>query len=276
MKVVAHKSSTRLAIGALLCACFANAQNVVLPSAASVAGETVKLSDILPRHVPNTLREASQTIELGRAPRLGSMRVYEGAQIVEILHAYPEIAKGIVVPDRVVVTRSGYPIPPAAIHHAITKFLNKKEGERELPGSAIRWATNIFATENNPSIAVRDMIRDSNKHQLQFTLGCPTSSICRDFLVYVQDPGNVLAEMVPRKRIAAKARPDAGDGAILIRAGRRVQMLMQGDGMQISFKVVCLENGRAGQTIHVRNRDSRQILQAQVVSGNLVWSRLEL
>lgn len=276
MKPLAQRSGTLLVIGAVLCSCFAKAQTVVLPGTASVSGETVKLSDLLPHNAPNELRRASQTIELGRAPRLGSMRAYERGQIAALLQPYPDIARVMVIPDRLVVTRPGYTIPSTAIRDAITRFFRQSGSRQNLPVAAMGCPSNIIAAEDNPSIEVRDFVRDRNKRQLQLTLACSTSAICRDFLVYVQDPGNVLAQNVPRTMLAARISPDAGDGAILIRAGRHVQMLMRGNGMQISFKVICLESGRAGQTVHVRSSDSRQILQAEVVSGDLVWSRLEL
>lgn len=281
MKVLVHNSCLLAVIWQVLWVCSATAQTVVLPSAAYVMGDAVRLSDLLPRGASDELRHASQGIELGLAPQLGSMRVYDSSRILQILNAHPEIAKRIVVPDQVVVRRSGFPLSSEAIYHAVTSFLREKGEVGDVPESALRRAGDITTAEANPALEVRAVNWDPGRRLLQFCLRCVKSAACHDFLVYLT-PQGILARQLGRlgwsTNLATKthtATEETADSPILIEAGRKARLLMQGDGIQISVQVICLERGRAGQKIRVRETGSPQIFRAQVVSRDLLWSRLE-
>ncbi|MGB8835230.1 MAG: flagella basal body P-ring formation protein FlgA, partial [Candidatus Acidiferrales bacterium] len=60
------------------------------------------------------------------------------------------------------------------------------------------------------------------------------------------------------------------DGGALIRAGQRVELVMQAPGMRISTPVTALERGRAGQKIRVRSIPAGKLLVATVISAQLV------
>lgn len=264
--------------GMLLSTCSAAAQAVVLLSSAYVTEDVVRLADLLPRGASHELHQACQAIELGRAPQRGSMRVYESARFAEILDAHPEIARQLAIPENVVVRRSGYPLNPAGIRNAIAGFLREKEDLGNLTDSALRWSSDITTAEADAALEVRAVHWDPGQRQLQFSLRCVQAASCRDFLVYLQEPENAQSlQKLGWTNLAKKAdaATDEASGPILVEAGREVHLLMQGDGIQISLKVICLESGRVGQKIRVRKSGSQHVFQAEVVSSDLLWSRLE-
>jgi len=269
--------SAKLAVIMLL-AQFASGQNLVLPSSVSVSTETVHLSDLLPGGVSGDLRLLAQQIELGRAPKFGSVRAYQGAWVAEVISGHPEISKQISIPDQIVVRRSGFPISRVAIHDAVIHFLQERTGAADLPDIVLQWSGSITARTENSALVVRSVVSDSAKHQLEFRVREGPDEACHDFLVYLQNPPESLAQAIAKsggnhpatKTPGAIKNPDAGP--ILIEPGRRVRLLMQGDGIQISLSVICLERGRAGQKIRVRAAGGTLVFQAEVVNRDLLRS----
>lgn len=269
--------SAKLAVIMLL-AQFASGQNLVLPSSVSVSTETVHLSDLLPGGVSGDLRLLAQQIELGRAPKFGSVRAYQGAWVAEVISGHPEISKQISIPDQIVVRRSGFPISRVAIHDAVIHFLQERTGAADLPDIVLQWSGSITARTENSALVVRSVVSDSAKHQLEFRVREVPDEACHDFLVYLQNPPESLAQAIAKsggnhpatKTPGAIKNPDAGP--ILIEPGRRVRLLMQGDGIQISLSVICLERGRAGQKIRVRAAGRTLVFQAEVVNRDLLRS----
>lgn len=275
-------NSFLLAIGAVLLAPSVRAQLVALPRIAYVTTEAVRLSDLLPRAASDELRRMSQEVELGRAPQFGSMRVYERAQLSELLDAHPEIARRLALPDQIVVRRSGYPLTLAAIHGAIASFLRAKGNVADLSDSSLQWSSGVTMAEANPALEVRSGRWDPARRQIQFCLRCVKAQACPDFLVYVQGTPGLFDQWPQKVGWSASAvtksnavAPEMAKLPILIEAGRRVRLVMQGDGIHISLLVICLQNGRLGETIRVRQAGSPHVFRAEVVSRDLLWSKLE-
>lgn len=279
MRVLEHNLRLATLIVVTLCAGFVSGQTLVLLTCVDVATDTVHLSDLLPRGAADDLRGLAQEIDLGRAPNVGSVRVYLGASLSEILSQHSEVSKRLTVPDQIVVRRAGFPISRATIHDVIIRYLREK-GIVDPPDSALQWSGAVTTTTAHPALEVRAVTWDARSRQLQFRLHCIPDDACRDFLVYLQNaPESLTQEMTNLSNNARSKTADVGKnatgGPVLIEAGRKVRLVMQGDGLQISLTVVCLERGRAGQKIRVRAADNAHVFQAEVVNRNLLWSRPE-
>ena len=257
-------------IAVILWTCFASGQTVILPTSVDVTTETVRLSDLLPRGAPDDLQRLAREIKLGRTPLLGSVRVYQGAWLNEVLSRYPEPAKRITVPDQVTVRRAGFPISRATIHEAIVGFLRER-GQPDLLYPALRWSDGITTTAH-PVIEVRAANWESARRQLQFRLRCVPNETCRDFLVYMQNPPATLVHGIEKFSGSNQGAHIRTDSPVLIEAGRKARLLIQADGLQISLNVICLERGRAGQKIRVRTAGKGHVFQAEVVNRDLLWS----
>lgn len=273
------QSALFIAVVGILCSsCFADSRRIALSNDVHVTGTTVRFADLLPPNAPTDLRDASSAIELGQVPQLGSVRVYEGSRIAEILKANPAIARRITIPDRILIRRSAYAVSPAAIRDALSTYLNETGSRTNVSDLVLQPAAGMASLEQNPTLQVRKVNWDPATHQYEFRLHCVELAACRDFLVYVQDPHQRLASpLQTRVRVSAGraksplAIPDANP--VLIPAGSHIRMVMQGDGMQISLTVTTLESGRAGQKIRVRS--NRQTLLAEVLGRNLVWTKMD-
>jgi hypothetical protein len=256
----------------------AAAQVVVLRQTAGISSDTVRLSDLLPSTASAELVHRAQAIELGRAPQCGSARLFEQANLAELLYAHPEFAGRVIVPDRVLITRFAYRLSSAAIHDAIADFLREKRNV-DLPDFTFSWPKDITTMEANPELEVRSVNQDPSTRRLQFHLRCKKSQACRDFIVCLQTPASVIAHPLDSAdliRIAHKNTSVAQANApILVQAGRRMALVMQGDGVQISAQVICLQNGRLGETIRVRQIGCAHVFWVQVMSRDLLWSELE-
>jgi hypothetical protein len=276
-----HNSPLLVVAGLMLWVQTATAQTVVLPGAVSVTGDEVRLSDLLPRGAPDELQRASQGIVLGEAPRPGSLRGFESDAIRARLAAHPDIAKRLVVPDRVLVTRSGYRLAATDIRDTVLNFLRSRSDVEELPETVLQWASDISATGPNPGLEVRAASLDASRGRLQLCLRCVKPAACRDFLVYVPAPQSIMAQFSHgaggTASLASKTTSTGGaiDGPLLIEAGRKARLLLQGEGLQISVGVICLESGRAGEEIRVRETSGGRVFRAKVMGRDLLWGRLE-
>lgn len=264
----------------MLWACFASGQNLVLLTCVDVTTETVRLSDFLPRSASVDLRRLALEIDLGRAPKVGSMRAFQGAWLSDILAQHPDVSKRIRVPDQVVVRRAGFLISRATIQNVIIRYLQEK-GMAVPLDSMLQWSGNSSTTTAHPVLEVRAVTWDAPTRQLQFRLHCVPDETCRDFLVSLQNPPERLAQGIEKLSVSptatkiADASKTATDGPVLIERGRKVRLLMQGGGIEITTSVICLERGRAGQKIRVRAADGNHVFQAEVVNRDLLWSRPE-
>lgn len=281
MRIREHNLCLTGLIAVMLWAGFTFGQTTVLLTSVDVTTETVRLSDLLPRGASVDLRRLAQEIDLGHAPKLGSMRAFEGLWISEILAQHPDVSKRITVPDQVVVRRAGFPISRATIHDVVIRYLREK-GLAVPPDSALRWSGDSSTTTVHPVLEVRAVTWDAPMRQLQFRLHCVPNETCRDFLAYLQDPSESLAQEMAKlggsnnagtKTIDASKKVTADP--VLIERGRKVRLVMQGDGIEISTSVICLERGRAGQKIRVRAADGNHIFRAEVVNRDVLWSRPE-
>ena len=158
--------------------------NVDIDFSINLNRDTVLLSDLLPEGAGNAVRAASAAIELGRAPALGSLRVFTGVQIVAHLRTHPDLLRELSVPARVVIARSGWPIEVASVRAAIAEFLARPGSPfGKLPENAeLRFAA-VRARAPNPRLEVARAVRDAGRQALEFSLRCVDSTLCGNFLV---------------------------------------------------------------------------------------------
>ncbi|HXZ11165.1 MAG TPA: flagellar basal body P-ring formation chaperone FlgA [Candidatus Sulfotelmatobacter sp.] len=74
----------------------------------------------------------------------------------------------------------------------------------------------------------------------------------------------------PGRAGATSARATPSDPAVLVQRGKRVQLIVEVNGMRIMASAVPLDLGRQGEKIRVRNVDSGKILVGTVVSAQTV------
>lgn len=274
MKILPDNSRACFPLLVILWAVFASAQTKLL-SDVRVSSEAIRLSDLLPQNVSANLRGITESIDLGRAPQLGTMRVLRHDQIAEILKAHPEIASRLSIPNQIVLIRAGYPLALSDIRHAVAGFQNETAGLADFPDSAFDWPRDIATSMVHPALEVRSAHWDAAQ-RLYLLLRCAHARDCNEFLVSFRPPESLISKYQLKPASNSKHESTATSSApILVSSGHKARLVLQSDGMQISLQVICLENGREGETIRVRESGSFRVFRAQVLSRDLLWSRFE-
>jgi hypothetical protein len=235
---------------------------------AGVAGEAIRLSDLLPADAPADLRTAAAVLELGKCPQLGSTRVLTGAQITQSLQSRPDVLARLLVPERVTVVRQAWAVKPLPVQRAIADFAERQHWNLRVGGlGEIEIAGNPQALTDNPALLVQNVLPDGVRHRLQFVVRCSSEQICGSFLASTEMPMNLA--VAPRAK-----RNSSRPGETLARAGQFALLSLDDGNLHISLRVVCLEPGLLGQTIRVRDATSRRIFHAEVVAAGALRASL--
>src|SRR3954451_5929249 len=76
---------------------------VRLRAEVTVEGTTVRLSDLLPNNAGRRLKAAAESLSLGRAPQIGSLRVLTAGELRHLIAETPLSRAEIEIPEQVVV-----------------------------------------------------------------------------------------------------------------------------------------------------------------------------
>jgi flagella basal body P-ring formation protein FlgA len=129
-----------------------------------------------------------------------------------------------------------------------------------------------ITAENSPSIAVNS-VEKVGETRASFSMTCTNCSTRLPFIV-VTDwfTASDLDQVLKNLKVNAPVRVERqhAQNNWVVRAGKNVALLMEGEKMRIFTRAVCLEPGEVGSAIKVRTLDSKHIYRAQVVDGNTV------
>ena len=262
------------AVSSMVCQAAGREGVVRLYERAGVAGEAIRLSDFLPPDAPTALRSAAAAINLGCSPQLSSIRVLSREQVLYRIKEHTGLLEQISVPERVTVTRQGWPIAAASVRQAILDFAAKQNWGQDLsfpPEFAI--SGRAVALIHDPELKVESSEQDSLRDELKFVIRCVKREVCGTFLVATGLPQNFLDGKRAHTGPGVKASPRIQQ-EILAHAGQPAMLSMDSGNMHISLRVICLERGSLGQTIRAREANSRRVFHAQVVGAGHLRANL--
>ena len=107
-------------------------------------------------------------------------------------------------------------------------------------------------------------------------MSCVKPEQCLPFFVAVRtsQPQAIAPEIAaPSSAATLPAKPGPSD--LVMRAGGRATLLLDGGHVHIQLPVVCLENGAIGQTIRVASLDHRLTYVAQVDANRILRGKLQ-
>jgi hypothetical protein len=136
--------------------------------------------------------------------------------------------------------------------------------------------TEVVSKSDAPALKV-ESIESWGSHRIKVRLGCADQDECLPFYVAVHfDPesGAKTAGSRSQEISSAISRPAQGSQALVVRAGSRAVLLIDGGHVHVRLNVICLENGAAGQNIRVECKDPRQTYIAKVVNGGILRGSL--
>jgi hypothetical protein len=284
-------------------------QNVV-----QVAGESVKLSDLLPPDAPGGLGEVCRQIVLGDAPLAASQRVISRVQIEQQLRQFPSALKRLEIPDRVIVTRQRRRLSSGEILAAIETFMAREDARALwVPNLAgLNLQAPVFVTEPDPGLEVRRIESDRVERKTRFLLWTSKEAQALPFYVTVEGlretadrvpsgqaptssgpptdahlgsqqtaahlayaPG-LLEGRSPRAtaRPGQSTQPATSSPIVLVAAGKPAKLVVEMATLRLTVRVTPLQSGVQGQIIRVRNQDTQRVLEGEVVGIDLLRATL--
>jgi len=284
-----------------------------LKNAVEIRSDVIRLSDLLAANAPLALQSAGLAISLGNAPKPGTLRTIDRAEIERALRDAPGLSQALEIPAAVEVIRWSRQLTGAEVIAAIRRalILNHFGGAASVELEELTFDTPIRVTEDNPLLRVTRIETAPDgaaTHVRLWTASEPRIppfwvTLRRQFDTLVppcssgpacaqRSPGS-SAELAgapqnsgvrpagasnlkaapglpPSRTGASTARAAASDSAVLVQRGKRVQLVVNVNGMRIMASAVPLDIGRQGEKIRVRNVDSGKILVGTVVSTQTV------
>ena len=279
---------------------YCGAEQVCVHVAVRATYETAKanltLADLL---APDCLllHEAAAHVDLGAAPRLGSVRVIEGSQIrrllIDLRNEDTGLKKRMVleVPERIEVRRS------EAIKSCaeIADFLVRAVPVRSATGGQ------AFAEENLQCTAVRGIAAGSPLElskttwniplqRWEFALRCVHPEQCVPFLVWTRaqprlsakesaargaafEKRNLPVQFSPQE-VEKPTKAEANRSGQLIKLGQTATLTWEQSGLRIMLPVTCLDAGGLGEFVRVRFKNTARILRAEVVGKAVLRAQL--
>jgi hypothetical protein len=250
----------------------------VLASVAAVR-EDLTLADFLSSEACPHLRRAAAQVSLGKAPRTGAQRIFEGQQIRGLLAELgSDIAGGAAswqISDRIVVRRAGTTKSCAEIADFLAGAAAPAPGDRM---SSHGWRNNLEcgAIQGIAEDAELELVKsdwNAGLRRWEFLLHCVRPEDCVPFLVSARGeaparrPENNSSGLAPSSQNAASF-------SLLVRPGDTALLTWDQSGIRVTLPVTCLDAGGLGQYVRVRLKNTPQVLRAEVVGTREVQVKL--
>lgn len=136
----------------------------------------------------------------------------------------------------------------------------------------ITLLANVFASVARPQLHVMSVDRTENQRTV-IRLECAEPEQCLPFFVTLRSDEGTNWQLAANAAHASST-PKTQPAAVVVRSGSSTTLLLDGRHVHITLPVICLENGAAGQTIHVTSPDRRQSYLAQVANDGTLKGRL--
>jgi len=247
---------------------FKGGERVRLRNFVEVNRGDVLLSDLLPVGTPPDLQKESAGRELCRTPRAGSIRELRADEILRKFGESEKLLREIVVPARVVVRNPGRPVEVAAVKDTISSYLQEHGWRQAVIASASLEIPTVVAAGSDFHLQVisAERVRD---RVLQVRLRCSDSALC----------GTFLARMVFAERLMKPVAPlvelePAACGPVLTEKAKSATLVLKNESARVSLPVICIDQGRMGERIRVKDRKTGRVFAARVVGSQLVEANL--
>jgi hypothetical protein len=262
---------------------------VTVPSTVEAGKEELSLAELL-RGGCRQLREAAAQVNLGAAPRAGSVRVLDGRRIRGVLEeVLEELAgaglsrqqiSGIEIPERIVVRRAG----GTKSCEEIARFVGGAAPSQNAGAPAWRQQDlDCAAARGIPEAAPLELTQTAWNAVLQrweFSLRCARAGDCVPFLVWsdeskTADSGTRHRSALPPGSSSSHFLSSMGlGGGSTIKRGQTATLVWDQAGIRVVLPVTCLDAGGVGQVVRVQLKNGPRILRAEVVGEGMLRASL--
>ncbi len=264
---------------------------VIVPARVEVSGERLSLADLLgPSACPAVARAAAR-LSLGRTPLAGSFRVLRGEDVRLLLNKTgvgPEEGMGgsakVEIPQRITVRRSGMRLSCNEIGERIltdrrdapsTPGATPRVAAKSGAGGMARREVNCGISGGIPQEARIELSRATRDPLGRWELWgrCIDPRECVPFLVRFPS-GSLPREIVSSLKLRIEhelrvGRTKSGPAGFtpLVRAGERLTLDWDQDGIRLITPAVSLDQGGRGDRVRARIAHSGRVVAAIVVSA---------
>ncbi len=270
-----HKVEFFLLFGMLLLENQGLGQTIRLRDMVEVTHDEITLRDLLPTQAPMRIQQETSKLILGRSPNFGSTRVIDANQIKRALPS-AELQRQLIVPDRALVRRIGFPVQRGQIALAVQSYVEETGAKLVWDATGLMWDQEINAFESTPPLRVLGQLNHlaGDPSVIYFLLGCRKSRSCGDFAVRLQ----LKQPLVRPSNIGnSLAHPDLEPTGqpITMAPGTRAWLILEGDGISLRVRVTCLQRGILGQRVRVLDAVSHRVHQARITGREELHERLD-
>ncbi len=236
------------------------------------SGPVLSLADLLsPSSCPTVRRSAAQ-VRLGAVPFEGSVRIFEGDQIRGLLEPFvlaPGTERRVIlwVPERTRVHRARPRSSCREIEAKVFSVPVKAPDEADC-GAADR------IPEDAPLTVTRKHW-DPALGSWMFSAHCTRPSDCVPFLIRVpggREQTDAVSVSLGESSAASPRSTDARETQLnlVVRPGDKASLLWDQDGIRLTIPAICMDKGRAGDTVRARLEPNHRIVRAVVVNAKVL------
>ena len=239
---------------------------IALLANAQVQGDAVLLADFLPPNVPSRLREAAESISLGSAPQIGSLRHFSRHAVTDALQDRRFSLHSFFVPEFLTARRAGRPLTQEDVFTAIETALIKNKNV-QVPALRPQDLTleSIVEVPDGPStLEVTQMTFDESIRRARFRLWPRNAPGTLPF--YVTAP--IKTEKSTQPVSGPNASALSAKSAVLVDPRQLARLHLHSANSTMLLLVRPLQPGHLNETIRVRLVASGRTLQAKVIAAN--------
>jgi hypothetical protein len=239
---------------------------ISLRAETTLQGDTIFLSHLLPPHVPEHIRNLAGNISLGAAPEPGKLRLLHAPFILSRLQANDLDPGFFTIPDTAIIHR-GHLITKQQVLRAIRTAVRQRGGavSNELDENEIELSTVVFTAQQNPRLAVDDIVADPQRSTTRFlmrvaeqprtpdfSVSCPTSLVSAIFSGPIHG--------APKLRPLSPIHQDPE-----ITPRRVAHLHLHSTNYSALLEVRPLQSGKTGEAVRVRLLDNGRTLIGRVL-----------
>ena len=252
---------------------YAGPLRIALLADTTVQGDTILLSHLLASDVSLELRRRMEDVSLGRAPDLGSVRVFSRESLQAALEEMGLGEAGFVIPERVEVRRESHLLTkeqlwPFLCAAAASHGIALPSGFRP---EDIQWSVPAALPADDGPLEVRDVYVDKLLNQVRFRLrrlGRPSAPCSFAWCPLARKQQSNLAEMAPAHPLQSNhGLPPAAE---LVSVRRLATLHLHSENSSATLQVKPLQSGELGQTVRVRVPANGHTLLARIAGPDLL------
>jgi hypothetical protein len=278
--------SSALAAPSLGCAAETVCPQIAVSARVETAQAELTLADLLVPDVCPQLREAAAGLSLGRAPRVGMVRVLDGREIRRRLEEFADgfnLTKtiGMQIPERIEV-RSARRAKSCA---EVARFVASAAPAQNVADAAGRRQENLNCAAaggiaNDAALELTRTSWNASRQRWEFALRCARPPDCVPFLVWTREVTSAAPKTQPFRRKTQESdrhestRISEDSAAELVKPGQTATLTWEQSGLRIVLPVTCLDAGAAGQFVRVRFKNVPRVLRAEVVGKAMLRASL--